>query len=185
MDMGNVMHMALEKFAAEVRKEGLDWAELTEEERNRIIDSCLDQVSADYGNTILKSSARNEYMIERTRRILRRTVWALQEQLKHGAFRPEGFEVRFQGGRIDRVDIMEEPENNRVYVKVIDYKTGNTSFDLLALYHGLQLQLMVYLDGALQVEKRKYPDREIVPAGVFYYNVKDPMIQEKIHADME
>lgn len=95
-------------------------------------------------------------MIERTRRILRRTVWALQEQLKHGAFRPEGFEVRFQGGRIDRVDIMEEPENNRVYVKVIDYKTGNTSFDLLALYHGLRLQLMVYLDGALQVEKRKY-----------------------------
>ena len=174
-------YVALAQFKDNVVK----LAELTEEERNRIIDSCLDQVSADYGNTILKSSARNEYMIERTRRILRRTVWALQEQLKHGAFRPEGFEVRFQGGRIDRVDIMEEPENNRVYVKVIDYKTGNTSFDLLALYHGLQLQLMVYLDGALQVEKRKYPDREIVPAGVFYYNVKDPMIQEKIHADME
>lgn len=185
MDMGNVMHMALEKFAVELRKEGLDWAELTEEERNQLIDSCLDQVSADYGNTILKSSARNEYMIERTRRILHRTVWALQEQLKYGDFRPEGFEVIFGGGRIDRVDIMEEPEKNRVYVKVIDYKTGNTSFDLLALYHGLQLQLMIYLDGALQVEQRKYPDKEIVPAGVFYYNVKDPMIQEKIHADVE
>ena len=185
MDMGNVMHMALEKFAVELRKEGLDWAELTEEERNQLIDSCLDQVSADYGNTILKSSARNEYMIERTRRILHRTVWALQEQLKHGDFRPEGFEVIFGGGRIDRVDIMEAPEKNRVYVKVIDYKTGNTSFDLLALYHGLQLQLMIYLDGALQVEQRKYPDKEIVPAGVFYYNVKDPMIQEKIHADVE
>ena len=185
MDMGNVMHMALERFAVEVRKEGLDWAELTEEERNQLIDSCLDQVSADYGNTVLKSSARNEYMIERTRRILRRTVWALQEQLKHGDFRPEGFEVIFGGGRIDRVDIMEETEKNRVYVKVIDYKTGNTSFDLLALYHGLQLQLMIYLDGALQVEQKKYPDKEIVPAGVFYYNVKDPMIQEKIHADVE
>ena len=185
MDMGNVMHMALERFAVEVQKEGLDWAELTEEERNQLIDSCLDQVSADYGNTILKSSARNEYMIERTRRILRRTVWALQEQLKHGDFRPEGFEVIFGGGRIDRVDIMEEAEKNRVYVKVIDYKTGNTSFDLLALYHGLQLQLMIYLDGALQVEQKKYPDKEIVPAGVFYYNVKDPMIQEKIHADVE
>ena len=185
IDMGNVMHMALERFAVEVRKEGLDWAELTEEERNQLIDSCLDQVSADYGNTVLKSSARNEYMIERTRRILRRTVWALQEQLKHGDFRPEGFEVIFGGGRIDRVDIMEDAEKNRVYVKVIDYKTGNTSFDLLALYHGLQLQLMIYLDGALQVEQKKYPDKEIVPAGVFYYNVKDPMIQEKIHADVE
>ena len=185
MDMGNVMHMALERFAVEVRKEGLDWAELTEEERNQLIDSCLDQVSADYGNTVLKSSARNEYMIERTRRILRRTVWALQEQLKRRGFRPEGFEVIFGGGRIDRVDIMEDAEKNRVYVKVIDYKTGNTSFDLLALYHGLQLQLMIYLDGALQVEQKKYPDKEIVPAGVFYYNVKDPMIQEKIHADVE
>ena len=75
-------------------------------------------------------------MIERTRRILRRTVWALQKQLEQGEFQPEGFEVTFGGGRIDRVDIMED--QNKVYVKVIDYKTGNTSFDLVYLYHGLQ-----------------------------------------------
>ncbi len=71
-------------------------------------------------------------------------------------------------------------EQDKVYVKVIDYKTGNTTFDLGALYHGLQLQLLVYMDAALSVERRKYPDKEIVPAGIFYYNVKDPMIQEKI-----
>ncbi len=70
-------------------------------------------------------------------------------------------------------------------MKVIDYKTGNTTFDLVALYHGLQLQLLVYMDAALSVERRKYPDKEIVPAGIFYYNVKDPMIQEKIETDME
>ncbi len=56
------------------------------------------------------------------------------------------------GGRIDRLDIM-QTKKNRVYVKVIDYKTGNTSFDLLVLYHGLQLQLIIYLDGALQAEQ--------------------------------
>ena len=124
-------------------------------------------------------------MIERTRRILRRTVWALQKQLEQGEFQPEGFEVTFGGGRIDRVDAMEDPDQNKVYVKVIDYKTGNTSFDLVYLYHGLQLQLMIYLDGALQVEQKKYAGREVVPAGVFYYNIKDPMIQEKIDADLE
>ena len=75
-------------------------------------------------------------------------------------FQPEGFEVTFGGGRIDRVDIMED--QNKVYVKVIDYKTGNTSFDLVYLYHGLQLQLMIYLDGALRVEQKKYPDKEII-----------------------
>ena len=183
MDMGNVMHEALESFAEEVRKRGLKWTELTEQERNEIADECLNNIVADYGNTVLKSSARNEYMIERTRRILRRTVWALQKQLEQGEFQPEGFEVMFGGGRIDRVDIMED--QNKVYVKVIDYKTGNTSFDLVYLYHGLQLQLMIYLDGALKVEQKKYPDKEIVPAGVFYYNIKDPMIQEKIDADVE
>ena len=124
-------------------------------------------------------------MIERTRRILRRTVWALQKQLEQGEFQPEGFEVTFGGGRIDRVDAMEDPDQNKVYVKVIDYKTGNTSFDLVYLYHGLQLQLMIYLDGALQVEQKKYAGREVVPAGGFYYNIKDPMIQEKIDADLE
>ena len=44
---------------------------------------------------------------------------------------------------------------------------------------------MIYLDGALQVEQKKFPDREILPAGVFYYNIKDPMIKEKIDADVE
>ena len=185
MDMGNVMHRALENFAEEVRKKGLNWKELTREQREMIADECLDEIVADYGNTVLKSSARNEYMIERTRRILRRTVWALQKQLEQGEFQPEGFEVTLGGGRIDRVDAMEDPDQNKVYVKVIDYKTGNTSFDLVYLYHGLQLQLMIYLDGALQVEQKKYAGREVVPAGVFYYNIKDPMIQEKIDADLE
>ena len=183
MDMGNVMHQALEDFAKELVQRGLDWAQLTDELREEIADTCLDRICADYGNTVLKSSARNEYMIERTRRILKRTVWALQKQLENSEFRPEGFEVKIGGGRIDRVDVMEE--GDRVWVRVIDYKTGNTSFDLVYLYHGLQLQLMVYLDGALRAEKKKYPDKEVLPAGVFYYNIKDPMIQEKIDADVE
>ena len=183
MDMGNVIHKALEEFSKELRRQGLLWADLSQEQQRQIADQCLEKVTADYGNTILKSSARNEYMIQRTRRLLHRTLWALQNQLKNGEFVPEGFEVVFQGGRIDRVDILEEQD--KVYVKVIDYKTGNTTFDLVALYHGLQLQLLVYMDAALSVERRKYPDKEIVPAGIFYYNVKDPMIQEKIETDME
>ena len=49
----------------------------------------------------------------------------------------------------------------------------------------IRVQAAPYLDGALQVEQKKYPDKEIIPAGVFYYNIKDPMIQEKIDADVE
>lgn len=183
MDMGNVMHRALEGFSGKLRKRGLSWKELDEETGNGLVDECLEEVCGDYGNTILKSSARNAYVIERARRILRRTVWALKEQLSHGEFVPEGFEVSIGGGRIDRLDVLKE--DGKVYVKIIDYKTGNTSFDLVALYHGLQLQLMVYLDAALETEKKKYPGEQVEPAGIFYYQIKDPMIQEQILSDME
>lgn len=183
MDMGNVIHQALENFAVELRRKRLDWSDLDDKVRDEIADECLDKVAADYGNTILKSSARNHYMVERTRRILRRTVWALREQLKNGEFHPEGFEVSIGGGRIDRLDVLKE--DNKVYVKIIDYKTGNTSFDLVSIYHGLQLQLVVYMDAAVQAEQRKYPDCEVEPAGIFYYNVKDPMIQKTLQEGLD
>lgn len=84
--------------------------------------------------------------------------------MKQGEFRPEGFEVSIGGGRIDRMDVLKE--DNRVYVKIIDYKTGNTSFDLVSLYHGLQLQLVVYMDAAVQAEQKKHPECQAEPAGI-------------------
>lgn len=47
--------------------------------------------------------------------------------------------------------------DDKVYVKIIDYKTGNTSLDLVALYYGLQLQLAVYLDAAVELEQKSIP----------------------------
>lgn len=85
--------------------------------------------------------------------------------VKNGRFEPEGFEVAIGGGRIDRLDVMQEED--RVYVKIIDYKTGNTSFDLVSIYYGLQMQLVVYMDAAMQAEQRKHPDCQVRPAGIF------------------
>lgn len=194
MDMGNVMHESLEQFSKNLRKESRNWRDLEEEDRNRLIETSVDEIIDDYGNTILHSSARNEYMIERVKRMMRRTVWALQEQISRGDFEPGGFETSFAmeeqleavqftlseeeslrlRGRIDRMDVCEDQD--RVYVKVIDYKSGNQSLDLIELYHGLQLQLVVYMNAALEIEQKKHPDKEVEPAGVFYYNIKDPVI---------
>ena len=112
------------------------------EEATNIYDAVPEESIVDYGNTILYSSARNEYIIKRLKRMMRRTVWALTKQLEKGDFMPGGYEISFGGasglstsdialdghgrmrlrGKIDRVDICEDEDN--VYVKVIDYKTG-------------------------------------------------------------
>jgi len=134
----------------------------------------VEESIVDYGNTVLYSSARNEYMIHRIKRLIRRSVWALTRQLEKGDFVPSGYELKFGSGKIDRIDTCEDED--RVYVKVTDYKTGLKSFDITAFYHGLQIQLPVYLNAAMEIEEKKHPDREICPAGIFYYRIQDPFV---------
>ena len=86
-------------------------------------------------------------------------------------------------GRIDRIDVSEDAEH--VYVKVIDYKSGNKKFDLAALYYGLQLQLVVYMNAAMELESRKHPDKEIVPAALLYYHIDDPTIETPVELTQE
>lgn len=173
-DLGNVCHRALERFSYKVEREARDWLKLTEEKRKQYVEESVEEAIADYGNSILYSSSRNAYLIVRMKRMLEKTVWALTKQLAAGDFKPAAYELRFANGKIDRVDTCED--GDCVYVKVIDYKTGSKSFDVTALYHGLQLQLMVYMDAALQMEQKKHPEKEILPAGVFYYRIQDPLI---------
>ena len=195
--MGNLFHQSLDQCFEVIHENGMDWSNITEEERKKLVKKCVDQVTAQYGNTIMSSSARNTYLAKRVERITDRTIWALAEQVKKGDFVPSGFEVSFSAvdnlkamkirlsedeelllkGRIDRLDLCEDEKH--VYVKIIDYKSGNTSFDLAALYYGLQLQLVVYMDAALEMEERKHPGKTAVPAGIFYYNIKDPMVKKE------
>ena len=181
VDMGNLMHDALSRFSAGLIQDHVSWKELSEADRNRRIDDALAYVSRNYGGGILSDSSRSKSLILRAGRILRRTVWVLQDQLSRGEFEPESFELPVEGGRIDRIDIC--PSRDRILVKVIDYKTGSTAFDLGRVYYGLQLQLILYADAALSVWKMRRSGAEILPAGVFYFSIKDPVVEAP--ADMD
>ncbi len=176
LDLGNICHSALERYSKKIAAKGCGWTEISEEEGRRYIEESVEEAVTDYGSQVLYSSARDEYMIVRMKRMLGRTVWALTMQLKAGDFRPSAFELRFANGKIDRIDTCREEE--KVYVKIVDYKTGRKAFDIVSLYHGLELQLMVYMDAAIQLEKAENPGKEIVPAGVFYYRIQDPLVDK-------
>ena len=203
VDMGNLFHQSLDQCFEVIHENGMDWSNITEEERKELVKKCVDQVTSQYGNTIMSSSARNTYLAKRVERITDRTIWALAEQVKKGDFVPSGFEVSFSAidnlkamkirlsedeelllkGRIDRLDLCEDEKH--VYVKIIDYKSGNTSFDLAALYYGLQLQLVVYMDAVSEMAQNHYPGKEIVPAGILYYNIADPLAEKKGDPDSD
>ena len=197
VDLGNLFHGVLEIFAEKLKENGYTWLDFPREAGERLVTEALDAYAAAYNNTVLFDSARSAYMITRIRRILFRTVQAMQYQLKKGSFVPEQFEVSFSvaedldavnialgeeekmrlRGRIDRMDVREEED--RIYVKVVDYKSGSRSFSLSALYYGLQLQLVVYLNAAMEMTARNHPGKEVIPAAMLYYQVKDPVIEMK------
>lgn len=197
-DMGTVYHAVLENFAGKLAESNLTWWDFTEDFAAKAVKESVEAYAATYGETVLYSSARNEYAITRMSRILTRTVLTLQKHLKQGSFQPDDYELSFRfaedldsihvdlsedekmhlQGRIDRIDVSEDTEH--VYVKVIDYKSGNRKFDLAAFYYGLQLQLVVYMNAAMEMESRKHPDKEIVPAALLYYHIDDPTIETPV-----
>ena len=78
-------------------------------------------------------------------------------------------------GKIDRIDICRE--GDVLYLKIVDYKTGTEKFDAVKVLNGLQLQLPLYLQETLEAEKAA--GRHVIPAGMLYHEIKDPVIDGK------
>lgn len=176
VDLGNVCHDALERYAKRVREEGKRWTTLTKEEQKLWAKQSVEEAVEDYGNQILKSTARNVYTAVRVQRLMDWSVWALTKQLSVGEFEPIWEEKDFGRGKIDRVDAC--IDGDKAYLKVVDYKTGRKELDLSELYDGLQMQLMIYMEEALKLGREEWKDKEVLPAGMFYYQVQEPWISK-------
>lgn len=199
-DIGNVIHSALEMYGNYINESNQSWATITVEEQERLSDEFIEASVKDYGDQLFQENARDEYTIQRMKRLMRRSVWALTNQLGAGEFEPDSYEMKFGEteatsplntikledgttmnlrGTIDRLDTYKQ--DDKLFVKIVDYKTGSSDLDLSALVEGQQLQLFVYLDAALKEVESKNTDIEnIVPAGVFYYKVNDPIVKGSI-----
>lgn len=202
VDLGNVLHMALEIFSKNLEQSEYNWFDVPESWMMEAADKSIEESVIQYGNTVLFQTERDKYKMERAKQLLRTTVATLCAQVRKGSFVPKNYELGFSvatdidnltvqlskeeklrlRGRIDRVDTYEDAE--KIYVKIIDYKSGSTTFQMAALYYGLQLQLVLYMDTAMKSLK-KNTSKEIVPAGIFYYNIDDPMVDGEVGESME
>lgn len=204
MDMGNFFHQALEQFGLQLKEKGLLWTDFTKENAEEILDKVLTNIAVSYEESVIYQNERTAYRLTQIRRILLRTVQNLQYQLKKGSFVPQELEYRFRRevsvdrvklgltedekmmltGKIDRYDVFEK--DDMLYVKVVDYKSREKKIDLVQLYYGLQLQLAVYLEQAVERVKQKNPGKQVVPAALFYYPVTDPiMAQDNANVSQE
>ena len=185
MDFGIIYHHVLETVFKELSKRRLTFADADKELLRQIIDETLDKYAEEYGAWILHSSARNEYRIRQMKAVLYRSIVAMQYQLSKGKFTPAYFEKGFQlkgefplVGKIDRIDLCKE--DGKVYVKVVDYKSGNKKFVPQELFYGLSLQLPAYMNAAMELVKGKEPETEAVPASMLYSRLQNPYVKDSV-----
>lgn len=132
---------------------------------------------------------RFRYLFRRLARSAEQVVEQMVEELQHSDFQPIAFELGFGRGEtlppvqlkvngiqvsisgfVDRVDGW--VHDDKLYVRVMDYKTGHKSFDLTDVWHGLNLQMLLYL---FTLEEKGMPGvgLPIVPAGVLYLPARE------------
>lgn len=194
VDLGNLFHRSLELISKKIQTTYEDWSNISEQEQEILTEKAVEKAITEWNKELLNSSHRNRYVIDIIKRMTKRTVWALLKHLENSDFKPYAFEISFSSyenldtanmelengvkmrlnGKIDRVDRYED--ENGIYLKVIDYKSGYAKFDLTSLYYGLQMQLVLYMNAVIEIEEKKSRGKAVIPAGMFYYSLKDPLV---------
>ncbi len=197
-DLGSIFHDILADFSKGLKKDGLSWSDFTKDYAEDKIGAMLEQVREQYKDELFLDKARNGYALVRAGRILQRSISVLQTHMKSGEFQLYGSELAFDvdctwnassellmrlRGRIDRIDTAELDDD--VYVKIIDYKSGNKKLQLDSMYAGLQMQLIVYLDSAIKMISNRSATKTLKPAAMFYYKVADPVVSMDGEEDFE
>lgn len=198
VDLGNLFHKALECFSRKVKESEYSWKSIPEEVQNTYISEALHTAMDENLSDVFQSSSRNQYKIKTVERIMKRTIQVLRAHLKNSQFEPDRFELSFgknkklkeaeiplENGKkmqfqgvIDRVDICEE--DNQILMRVIDYKSGMKKFELEDFYYGLEMQLVIYMNAAEEIYQETPENKEnkpVTPAGIFYYQLQDPIIK--------
>lgn len=166
LDKGNFYHRVLELFVRTMIQANADWTHLTPESMARGVDKMIDQVQQEnaFVRNFAAHSPVNAYILQCACDVLHEAVPDLVQAMVAGQFRPVMAEAEFgsaqarlgeftldltQGrqvalhGKVDRIDLCGQGPEGRVVV--FDYKSTERSPDWTGLWHGLDLQLLVYV----------------------------------------
>ena len=190
-DLGKLYHKLVESFFKKVKEEKAK-GEALSEHFQEYLNHAIAESEQDPEFAPFLEGGRNQYFLHKFKENAKTILWALERQLSGGDFQVAALERDFNyesdslsfRGRVDRVDSYLDEEKN-YYLKVLDYKSGNTDFSLDLLKAGLQIQLPLYLSILLEEERKRHPDYTLHPAGLFYFTMDNPSLSFKGQTEEE
>ena len=189
-EYGTFIHYVLEHVLKACRDLG-GVAQVEDHRLQELTDQAVEGYVAEELGGLEGESPRFQYLFRRLRKSVYAVVRNVAEELRASQFQPISFELGFGSGKdlppveltvdgvtvsisgfVDRVDGW--VHDGRLYLRVVDYKTGRKSFDLTDIWHGMGLQMLLYLF-TLEREGKSLYKQDVTGAGVLYLPARDAL----------
>ena len=193
-EVGTFLHYLLENVNREVKEQG-GYGQVDDETLRHMVKRYVERYAATQIQEYQNKSARFRYLFSRLRETAYTIILNIAREMRQSDFQPVEFELSFGGrdghlpaitvreggaslsvsGKVDRVDGW--LHDGKLYLRVVDYKTGKKSFDLTDIRYGLGIQMLLYLF-TLEREGQAYFDYPIVPCGVLYQPARSVILRQ-------
>ena len=194
-ERGRFQHAVLQEFHRGLQAEGRRWRDLAPEEARARIGQVGERLLPIFRNGLLTRSATARLNAQLLIEALQRMIAVLIGWMSQYDFDPTAVEVDFGmrddslpgweldlgdghrlvlRGRIDRVDLCLADRPGEALVVVIDYKSSERKLEATRLHHGLELQLLAYLNALAESghDRPEFGRLKLIPAGAFYVNLR-------------
>ncbi len=190
VDAGSIAHELIEKICRGMDAAGISFSEVPDGYFKGTVDAAVDECIEDIGKNSADLTKRQLYAVQRLKDVLLKCFEMIQKQFAESKFEPLGYEIVFSDenigcieinlpngeklkltGKIDRADAYNAADGR--YIRIIDYKTGQKTFNLNDAVYGIDIQLPVYLDALVgSSENNKY-------GGAFFFTLDDFMLESE------
>lgn len=202
VQMGTFIHYVLENTLNE-----LFWADNavkktmpTLEDAHKIMEKWVENYISTFLNGGLENQTeRFKYLFKRLVKTMFNILDNILQELDISDFLPMDYELKFgSGGKFSSIICQDESNkailsgtvdrvdgyiyNGKLYIKIVDYKSGVKSFSLSDVWNGLNLQMILYLYAIEKKGLTYYQNKigsyinEIVPAGMLYVPTKEQLL---------
>lgn len=193
-DVGTYAHAVIREFCtrvedgAETASQKLDcWRKLREtyEEgtapsRDEILDEIIDKTRNNMLSSKSRDKERTANIFGRMGKTIRHAAKIVHMSFKNGQYSEDGMERHFElkldenitiKGDIDRLDVFDEIGGD-VRVRIIDYKTGHNSFDVVDIANKIDMQPVIYALAARELVSDEF-NKNAAVTGIYYNKVRD------------
>ena len=195
LDLGTFMHSVIEEFSNYILLKNITWNSLVIKDEFLNVEQELDNIISSNIDKILekqKESFKFNILKQKLINTIKSIIKIIAKSFNQSEFIPYGYEIEFRDGamfapitlnigdrtveligKIDRVDTLNI--DDKMYVRVVDYKSSNKTLKLDDIREGISLQLITYLSNFIKNVKNK-SKLDVIPAAMTYFTISEKML---------